>query len=51
MTSDPVCIDDDAAVDDVIIVGKVIGIVGRFELISVLERSLSETGKLAEAAE
>jgi len=56
MTRDPICVDEDASVDDVIIAmdsrkvsqipvvraGKVIGIVGRFQLISALEEGLSE---------
>src|SRR5262245_63698710 len=57
MTPDPVCVDEDAAVDDVIVAmdlrnvgqvpvvsaGKVIGMISRFELISALERSMSES--------
>lgn len=57
MTPDPVCVDQDATVDDVInamdsrevgqvpvvSAGKVVGIINRFQLISVLERSLSRT--------
>jgi CBS domain-containing protein len=57
MTPEPVCVDQDATVDDVINMmdlrevgqvpvvsaGKVIGIINRFQLISVLERSLSRT--------
>jgi len=53
MTSNPVCVDEDAAVDDVIAVmdqrkvaqvpvvcaGKVIGIISRFELLAALEHS------------
>jgi len=56
MTRDPICVDEDASVDDVIIAmdsrkvsqipvvsaGKVIGMVSRFQLISALEESLSE---------
>ncbi len=56
MTRDPICVDEDASVDDVIIAmesrkvsqipvvsaGKVIGIVSRFQLISALEEGLSE---------
>jgi CBS domain-containing protein len=55
MTPDPICVDQDATVDDVInamdsrevgqvpvvSAGKVVGIINRFQLISVLERSLS----------
>ncbi len=55
MTLDPVCVDEDAAVDDVIVAmdrrrvaqlpvvcaGKVIGMISRFELMSALERSLA----------
>ncbi|HLZ01149.1 MAG TPA: CBS domain-containing protein [Bradyrhizobium sp.] len=55
MTPDPVCVDEDATVDDVIAemdmrrvaqlpvvcAGKVIGMISRFELITALERSLS----------
>lgn len=55
MTKDPVCVDEDATVKDVISVmdrrgvaqvpvvsaGKVIGMVSRFELIAALERQLS----------
>jgi CBS domain-containing protein len=57
MTPDPVCVDENATVDDVvaemdlrrvaqvpvICAGKVIGIVSRIELIGALERSLSQT--------
>ncbi len=57
MTPQPVCVDEDATVDDVVSAmdlrevgqlpvvraGKVIGIISRFQLISVLERSLSRT--------
>jgi CBS domain-containing protein len=57
MTPEPVCVDEDATVDDVISAmdlrevgqlpvvsaGKVIGIISRFQLISVLERSLNRT--------
>lgn len=59
MTLEPVCVDEDATVDDVVnamdlrVVGqipvvsarKVIGIVSRFQLISALERSLSRDEK------
>ena len=62
MTSEPICVDEDATVDDVIIAmderkvaqvpvvsaGKVIGIISRFQLISALERSLSRIEKVAE---
>jgi CBS domain-containing protein len=62
MTPVPVCVDEDATVDDVIIAmderkvgqvpvvsaGKVIGIISRFQLMSALERSLS---RIEEAAE
>lgn len=55
MTKDPVCVDENATVNDVISVmdrrgvaqvpvvsaGKVVGIVSRFELIAALERKLS----------
>jgi CBS domain-containing protein len=55
MTTDPVCVDEDATVNDVISVmdrrgvaqvpvvsaGKVIGMISRFELITALERKLS----------
>lgn len=55
MTPEPVCVDEDATVDDVIIAmdlrkvgqvpvvsaGKVIGLVNRIQLIAALERSLS----------
>jgi CBS domain-containing protein len=58
MTPEPVCVDEDATVDDVVNImdsrevgqipvvsaGKVIGIINRFQLISVLERSLSGVG-------
>lgn len=61
MTPDPVCVDQDTAIDDVIKVmdsreigqvpvvsaGKVVGIINRFQLISVLERSLSKTESAA----
>jgi CBS domain-containing protein len=60
MTPDPVCVDQDATVDDVITkmdvrrvgqipvisaVGRVIGIVSRVQLISALERSLKTTDR------
>lgn len=59
MTPEPVCVDEDATIDDVVnamdlrVVGqipvvsarKVIGIVSRFQLISALERSLSRDEK------
>jgi CBS domain-containing protein len=62
MTPEPICVDEDATVDDVIIAmderkvgqvpvvsaGKVIGIISRFQLMSALERSLS---RIEEAAE
>jgi CBS domain-containing protein len=65
MTPDPVCVDEDASLDDVIIAmdsrkvaqipvvsaGKVIGMISRFELISALEASLSQGERGAEAAE
>jgi CBS domain-containing protein len=65
MTSNPVCVDEDAAVDDVIAVmdqrkvaqvpvvcaGKVIGIISRFELLAVLERSLNLDEKSAAVAQ
>jgi len=55
MTPEPVCVDEDATVDDVVnamdlrevgqipvvSAGKVIGLINRFQLISALERSLS----------
>jgi CBS domain-containing protein len=55
MTRNPVCVDEDAAVDDVIVAmdqrrvaqlpvvcaGKVIGMISRFELMGALERSLA----------
>ena len=64
MTQDPVCVDEDATVDDVIAAmdlrkigqlpvvcaGKAIGMISRFELISALERTLSR-GEDVEAAE
>jgi CBS domain-containing protein len=64
MTPEPVCVDEDAAVDDVIKVmdsrevgqvpvvsaGKVVGIINRFQLMSVLERSLSRNGSKTESA-
>ncbi len=64
MTPEPVCVDQDAAVDDVIKVmdsrevgqvpvvsaGKVVGIINRFQLMSVLERSLSRNGSKTESA-
>lgn len=64
MTPEPVCVDQDAAVDDVIKVmdsrevgqvpvvsaGKVVGIINRFQLMSVLERSLSRNGGKTESA-
>jgi CBS domain-containing protein len=57
MTKDPVCVDENATVNDVISVmdrrgvaqvpvvsaGKVVGIVSRFELIAALERKLSSS--------
>jgi CBS domain-containing protein len=65
MTPDPVCVDEDASVDDVIAAmdmrrveqipvvtaGKVIGIVNRFGLIAALERSLSQDEERAEVAQ
>ena len=65
MTSNPVCVDEDAAVDDVIAVmdqrkvaqvpvvcaGKVIGIISRFELLAALERSLNLDEKSAVVAQ
>jgi CBS domain-containing protein len=65
MTPNPACVDEDAAVDDVIVAmdvrqvgqvpvvsaGKVIGIISRFQLISALERSLSRREDGIEAAE
>ena len=65
MTQDPVCVDEDATVDDVIAAmdlrkigqlpvvcaGKAIGMISRFELISALERSLSQGEDDVEAAE
>lgn len=65
MTQDPVCVDEDATVDDVIAAmdvrkvgqlpvvcaGKAIGMISRFELISALERSLSQDEDNVEAAE
>lgn len=65
MTPEPVCVDKDATIDDVVnamdsrevgqipvvSAGKVIGIINRFQLISILERSLSRTeGKTESAA-
>jgi CBS domain-containing protein len=64
MTPDPVCVDQDAMVDDVInamdsrevgqvpvvSAGKVVGIINRFQLISVLERSLSRLEGNTESA-
>jgi CBS domain-containing protein len=64
MTPEPICVDQDATVDDVIKVmdsrevaqvpvvsaGKVVGIINRFRLISVLERSLRRTGSKTESA-
>lgn len=64
MTPGPVCVDEDATVDDVInamdsrevgqipvvSAGKVIGIVNRYHLISALERSLSRTEDETESA-
>ena len=64
MTPDPVRVDQDATVDDVInamdsrevgqvpvvSAGKVVGIINRFQLISVLERSLSRTEGNTESA-
>lgn len=63
MTPNPVCVDEEAAVDDVIAVmdqrkvaqvpvlcaGKVIGIISRFELLTALERSLSQDQRAAVA--
>ena len=65
MTSNPVCVDENAAVDDVIAVmdqrkvaqvpvvcaGEVIGIISRFELLAALERSLSQDEERAEVAQ
>jgi CBS domain-containing protein len=64
MTPEPVCVDEDTTLDDVINAmdlrevgqmpvvsdGKVIGIINRFQLISALERSLSRTGSRMESA-
>jgi CBS domain-containing protein len=61
MTPNPVCVDEDAAVDDVIAVmdqhkvaqvpvvcaGKVIGIVSRVELLAALKRNLSQDKRAA----
>jgi len=63
MTTDPACVDEDAAVDDVVTAmdlrrvgqipvvsgSKVVGIISRFQLISALERSLSHEGDIVEA--
>jgi CBS domain-containing protein len=63
MTPDPVCVGEDATVDDVVAemdrrriaqvpvvcADKVIGMVGRFELIAALERSLSRSEDAASA--
>ena len=65
MTPNPVCVDEDATIDDVIVAmdlrkvaqipvvsaGTVIGLISRLELISALERCLSRTEDEAEAAE
>jgi CBS domain-containing protein len=65
MTPNPVCVDEEAAVDDVIAVmdqrrvaqvpvvcaGKVIGIISRFELLAALERSLNPDEERAELAQ
>ena len=65
MTHDPVCVDEDATVDDVVAAmdsrkigqlpvvraGKTIGMISRIELIFALERSLSRGEGDAEAAE
>jgi CBS domain-containing protein len=63
MTPEPVCVDEATTVDDVVAAmdsrevgqipvvssGKVVGIINRFQLISVLERSLSRTQKTQSA--
>jgi CBS domain-containing protein len=65
MTPDPVYVDEDATVEDVIAemdrrriaqlpvvcADQVIGMISRFELIAALERSLSRNEAGAEAAE
>jgi CBS domain-containing protein len=65
MTQNPICVDEDATVDDVIATmdlrqigqvpvvcaGKAIGMISRFELISALERSLSRDEGDVQAAE
>ena len=62
MTPDPVCVDEDTSIDDVVAemdrravaqlpvvcADGVIGMISRFELIAALERSLSLTEKSAE---
>jgi CBS domain-containing protein len=64
MTPDPVCVDGDASINDVVAemdrravaqlpvvcADGVIGMISRFELIAALERSLSLTKKSAEKA-
>jgi CBS domain-containing protein len=64
MTRNPVCVAEDASVDDVITdmdlrnvtqvpvggAGKVVGLISRFELIAALERRLSQSERTAEAA-
>jgi CBS domain-containing protein len=65
MTPNPVCVDEDATIDNVIVAmdlrkvaqipvvsaGTVIGLISRLELMSALERCLSRTEDKAEAAE
>ncbi len=65
MTLNPVYVEEDASVDDVIVAmdlrdvaqlpvvstGKVVGMISRFELISALERCLSQSEDALEAAE
>jgi CBS domain-containing protein len=64
MTPDPLCVDEDATINDVVAnmdmreisqlpvvrAGKVVGMISRFELVAALERCLSQNKTSAEAA-
>ena len=65
MTPDPLCVDEDATIDDVVAnmdmreisqlpvvcTDKVIGMISRFELVAALERCLSRTKSSSEEAQ
>jgi CBS domain-containing protein len=64
MTPDPLCVDEDATINDVVAnmdmreisqlpvvrAGKVVGMISRFELVAALERCISQNKTSAEAA-